>query len=267
NFAPSFAAWGALRPASEERSGQAAAGREFAAHHTPFGIDGFDNIMKNLVHGVFIKDAEIAIREEVHLQSFELEAFLARHVLDGDRAIVGHSGFWADGSIFGKARSDDVAGILVGPGIELRQFRFDARACVIGCVVGHNASYCTWFVDSEATATCRNGAHPLSSWQEDPPKAFDELPSLSSRSLPAFEAAVRFRISVQCCGCSSVAVHGLRDALPRACHTASPSFLCALRLLRQPRAAAYLSRQGFGSDVRAGTLAEVDGSAMRSLPA
>jgi hypothetical protein len=113
------AAWGALRPASEDRSGQTTAGRKFASHYTPFGANSIDDIMKNLVHGIFIEDAKIAIGEKVHLESLEFDAVLARHILDGDSAIVGHSGFRTNGRVFRKARGDDVAGVLIGPGIKL----------------------------------------------------------------------------------------------------------------------------------------------------
>ena len=134
--------------------------------------------MKNLVNGVFIEDAEIAIGEEVHLESLELDALLARHILDGDCAIVGKAGLGTDGSVLWKARSDDVTRVLIGPGIELWQFRLDARAGVIGSVIGHDGSYCTLLDDFEATASCRNQTLPLSSCEEDPPEFFDELPSV-----------------------------------------------------------------------------------------
>ena len=51
-------------------------------------------------------------------------------------------------------------------------------------------SYCTLLGDLEATASCRNGAYPLSSCQEDLPESFDELSSVQTRGLPAIEAAV-----------------------------------------------------------------------------
>src|SRR5580704_5999450 len=115
----SLAAWGALRPASEDRSGQTAPGRKFAAHHTPLRTNCIDNIMKNLVHSIFVENPEIAIAEKVHLKSLELDAVLAGHILDGDSAIVGHPGFWTNGCVFWKARGNDVAGVLIGPGIKL----------------------------------------------------------------------------------------------------------------------------------------------------
>src|SRR5580693_4492597 len=205
-FSPGFAAGGTLRPASEDRSGQTATRSKLATHHTPLRAYSCNDIMENLVHGVFIEDPEIAIGEEVHLESLELDAVFVRQVLNGDGAVVWHAGFRANGTVLRKTRGDDVAPILVGPGVELRQFCFDASAGVIGCVVGHDGSHCTLLVDFQATASCRKRALPLSSCGEGPPESFDALPCVSSHALPEIEAAVRFRLFVQRCGCRSVAL-------------------------------------------------------------
>jgi len=65
---------------------------------------------------------------------------------------------------------------------------------------------------------------------------------MSSYGLPAVEAADRFGIFVQRCGYSSMALHGLRDAVSREGHTASPSAVCAVWQLWQPGTAAHLAR-------------------------
>jgi len=90
---------------------------------------------------------------------------------------------------------------------------------------------------------------------------------MSSRGLPAIEAAVRSRIFVQRYRCSSVAVHGLWDTLSRESDTVSASVLCALRRLRQPGAAANLAGESCGNDVSAGTVVETAGHALRAMPA
>lgn len=53
-------------PAGEDGSGQAAAGREFAADDTPLRANGFDNVAEDFVHSVFVEDAQIAVGEEIH---------------------------------------------------------------------------------------------------------------------------------------------------------------------------------------------------------
>jgi hypothetical protein len=103
-------------PAGEDGGGQAAAGCEFAADHAPFRANGGDDIAENFVHSVFIEDAQAAVGEEIHFQGLQLDAVFPRHVLDGDGAEVGETGFGADGGVFGKARGNDVAGKLIGPG-------------------------------------------------------------------------------------------------------------------------------------------------------
>jgi len=57
-------------PAGEDRGGEAPAGGEFAADDAPLRANGGDDIVENLVHGVFVEDAQAAVGEEVHLQGF-----------------------------------------------------------------------------------------------------------------------------------------------------------------------------------------------------
>jgi hypothetical protein len=124
-------------PAGEDRGGETTAGGEFAADEAPFGVEGGDEFAKDSVDGVFVEDAEVAIGEEIHFQGLELDAGFLGHVLDGDGAEVGEAGFGADGRVFWKARGDDVAGELIGPGFERGQFGMDAGAGVLYGVVGH----------------------------------------------------------------------------------------------------------------------------------
>jgi hypothetical protein len=124
-------------PASEDGGGEAAAGGEFAADDAPFWEHGGDEIAEDFVDGVFVEDAEIAIGEKIHFQGLELDAGFFGHVLDGDGAEVGEAGLGADGGVFGKARGDDIAGELIGPGLERGQFGADAGAGVLCGIVGH----------------------------------------------------------------------------------------------------------------------------------
>src|SRR6266851_4434989 len=136
-----------LGPAGEDGGGEAAAGSEFAADDAPLGAHGGDDVAEDFVDGVFVKDAEAAVGEQIHFQGFQLDAILLRHVLDGDGAEVGETGLGADGGVFGKARGDDVAGKLIGPGFECGQFCLDAGAGVLFGVVGHACSSCSLYRD------------------------------------------------------------------------------------------------------------------------
>jgi hypothetical protein len=102
---PAFGVGADPGPASENRSGQAAAGGKFAADHAPFRVNGGDEVTKNSVDGVFVEDAQAAVGEEIHFQGFQLDAIFLRHVLDGDSAEVGATGLGANGGVFGTARA------------------------------------------------------------------------------------------------------------------------------------------------------------------
>src|SRR6266702_1899774 len=129
-----------LRPAGEDGGGEPAARRKFAADDAPLRVNGFDDVAQNSVDGIFVKDAEAAVGEEIHFQRFELDAIFFGHVLDGDGAEVGETGLGADGGVFGKSRGDNVAGKLIRPGFERGQFCVDAGASVLFGIVGHECS-------------------------------------------------------------------------------------------------------------------------------
>jgi len=90
---------------------------------------------------------------------------------------------------------------------------------------------------------------------------------VSTRGLPAIEAAVRFWIFVQRCGCSSLALCGLWNALPRASHSVAALSLYAMRHLRQPGTAANRRRKGSWSYIRGVALAATACGAVRAVPA
>src|SRR6266566_2486722 len=129
-----------LRPAGEDGGGEPAARRKFAADDAPLRANGFDDVAQNSVDGIFVKDAEAAVGEEIHFQRFQLDAIFFGHVLDGDGAEVGETGLGADGGVLGKACGDNVAGKLIRPGFERGQFCVDAGASVLFGIVGHECS-------------------------------------------------------------------------------------------------------------------------------
>ena len=63
------------------------------------GAAGGDEVLQDAVDGILVEDAEIAVGVDVHLQGFEFEAVLVRHVGDADRAEVGQAGLGADGGV------------------------------------------------------------------------------------------------------------------------------------------------------------------------
>ena len=62
---------------------------EVAPHfHLP-GLARFNEVIQNLVHRALVKDGNIAVRVEIELQGLELDARVARLVLDMDYAEIG----------------------------------------------------------------------------------------------------------------------------------------------------------------------------------
>ena len=67
---------------------------------------------------------------DVHLQGFQFEAVLARHIDDADRAEVGETGLGADGGVLRHLDGDLVPLELIRPGLDRRQPRLDPAARV-----------------------------------------------------------------------------------------------------------------------------------------
>ena len=113
-------AFGALGAGEEgfDDGGDAAAGAEVAGDFGPDGVAGFDDVVEDLVDDVFLKDAEVAVGEEVLLEALELEAGFAGHVADEDAAEVGKAGFGADGGELGVVDEDLVGLKLIAPGFD-----------------------------------------------------------------------------------------------------------------------------------------------------
>jgi hypothetical protein len=123
--------------------GDAAAGAEVADNFGPDGVAGFDDVVEDLIDDVFLKDAEVAIGEEIFLEGLELKAGFAGHVADGDATEVGQSGLGADGGELGVIDEDLVGFKLVAPGFDAREGGIEAGLGVIvgvaGGVGGHSS--------------------------------------------------------------------------------------------------------------------------------
>ena len=119
-----------------DHSGDAAAGTEVAYYFGPDGVGGFDYVVEDLVDDVFLKDAEVAVGEEIFLERFELEAQFARHVADGEATEVGQTGLGADAGELGVVDEDLVSLELVPPGFDGGELDVEAGFCVVVGVAG-----------------------------------------------------------------------------------------------------------------------------------
>ena len=82
-----------------------------------------DQIVEDLVCGVFVEDAAVAELDEVVLQRFQLDALGIRHVGDADDAEIGQPGLRAQRRELGTVDGDLV--VAFGPGV---RERFERRA-------------------------------------------------------------------------------------------------------------------------------------------
>src|SRR5258708_1120696 len=120
-------------PACFHSSPDAAAGAEHTFDNGPNWVCRLNDVFQHLVHDVFLKDAEIAVTEEILLERFQFEAFVTGHVTNGEDAEVGESGLGANGGHFGVVYQDFIAGKLILPDFNGREVEIEAS---LGVVVG-----------------------------------------------------------------------------------------------------------------------------------
>src|SRR5208282_4860038 len=144
-------------PVGFDGGGEAAAGSEFAGDLAPGGMDGGFDVAQHAVDGVLVKNSQVAVGEQVHLQGLEFEAELGGLIANRDGAVVGQAGLRADGCVLGEFDRDLVAAKMVGPGIELGECGVDAGASVRGGVVGHGIPFKRHFIGRYLTTGGGNG--------------------------------------------------------------------------------------------------------------
>jgi len=116
--------------------GDAAARTEVADYFGPDRVAGFDDVVEDLVDDVLLKDAEVAVGEEIFFEGLQLEAGLARHVSDGDAAKVRQTGLGTDAGELGIVDEDFVGAELVAPGFDGGKFDVEAGFGVVVGVAG-----------------------------------------------------------------------------------------------------------------------------------
>src|SRR5207245_9202823 len=120
--------------------GQSAWSANFSRHQTRCRPRELDAIAQHELHRILVEDSEVVIRQQVHLQSLQLQTQFSRLVVNGERAVVGQTSLGTYRGIFREARGDLVAEKLIGPGLQLRQLGVDTSPGVLGRVVRHRAS-------------------------------------------------------------------------------------------------------------------------------
>src|SRR5689334_16456441 len=87
----------------------------------PDGSTGLGDILKNSIHGVFVKNADVPVGMDIHLERFELETVLVRHVVDSNGAEIGQACFGANGRVFRNFNRDLISLVLIREGLDSRQ--------------------------------------------------------------------------------------------------------------------------------------------------
>jgi hypothetical protein len=94
---------------------------EIADHGGGFGVGGLHHVAQDPVDRVFLKDAETAVSEQVHLVGFQLETALVGNIAQHDFSEIGQPGLRAHRCEFRRNDFDFVIRILVGPGFDFGQ--------------------------------------------------------------------------------------------------------------------------------------------------
>lgn len=118
------------RVASLNLAREPASCRESTSHCCPHRPTGLDDIMKDAVDRVLVKDAEIPIGVDVHFECLEFKAGFVRHVMQRDGAEIRQICFWANRGVFWNLDRNLVAFVLVRERFNVRQGRINAASSV-----------------------------------------------------------------------------------------------------------------------------------------
>jgi hypothetical protein len=119
------------RPAGFDDGRDSTAGTEVSLDDSPYRIAGLHDVFQYPVDYVLLKDAEIAVGEQIFLQGLQLEAATARHVTDRQMAEVGQAGFWTDRCEFRIVYQDLVTWKLVLPDFNAGKVVIETGSCVL----------------------------------------------------------------------------------------------------------------------------------------
>lgn len=120
-------------PARFNGCAYAAAWTEFTFHNSPHRIASLHDVCQDLVHDVLLKDAEVAVTEEILFERFQFQTAIARHVADGQNPKVGQAGLGANRGQLRIVDLNFVSGKLILPGPDGRKSKVQPG---LGVLVG-----------------------------------------------------------------------------------------------------------------------------------
>src|SRR5579863_1332918 len=113
---------------------QTASRGKFSRHRSALRTACLHDVAQKAVHHVLLKNSQIAIRQRVHLERFQLQAQLVRHVPDRDGPEVGKRGLRTYRREFRNRDLDLVTRELIRPRFDRGQGRVDSRRRMFICV-------------------------------------------------------------------------------------------------------------------------------------
>lgn len=93
-----------------------------SGHGGPGGFACVDEILKDPVDGVFVKNADVTVGVDVQFERLEFHTGFARHVVNGNGAKVRKLGFRTDCRVFLDLDGDFITGKLIGPCLQWREW-------------------------------------------------------------------------------------------------------------------------------------------------
>src|SRR5579883_323664 len=142
------------RPGGGYERRQTAARRELSNHRRLDGLGGLHDVAQHAVDDILLENAQIAEREQVHFVRLQLEAEAVGHIAEHQLAEIRQPGLRADRGELRHHNLDFVIGILVRPGLDLRQLRVHSRRRVfVGVAAFHASAFDSRSRNSPTSAT------------------------------------------------------------------------------------------------------------------
>ena len=113
---------------------------EVARDRGPNRSRRFDKISEDPVDGVFVKDPQIPIGEDIIFEGFQFYAPLIRHVVNGDDPEIGETCLGTDGGELGDGDRDLVALELIFEAVDPRKPSIHSGAGMLFRVSRHRNS-------------------------------------------------------------------------------------------------------------------------------
>lgn len=122
-----------------DQASKAPSSGELSRDGRRYRATSFDDVGKDSVDCILIKNSEIAISVDIHFEGFQLHAGLIGYIGQSNCSKIRKTGFGANRGIFRNVYRDFIPGILIRPCFEPRQSLADAALGMAFRISGSNA--------------------------------------------------------------------------------------------------------------------------------